>query len=298
MSGPVQDRRIWWVCAVTMSIRRMTLGEGYKYLLASVALGDGAPHPADNLARDYAESGTPPGRFAGAGLAGLAGGSGVAAGSEVSEEQLFRMLGMLQDPLSGAPLGRLPIATVNGRDGAAARRPVAGFDLTFSVPKSVSVLWALGDAKTQQAIHRAHVQAILFVRSYAEQHVFFSGSGRGGVVREDNCRDRRGRDAGRAVTGPSVPSDVLADLDRSVEQPGRLALSKTQAAAVHQIATAARTTNPENALSRPSSATPVGRRLALLPAALRLSRVGCRRSSGRRTPRCQRVRPHDRSPTD
>ena len=40
------------------------------------------------------------------------------------------------------------------------RRPVAGFDLTFSVPKSVSVLWALADADTQAVIHQAHRDAI------------------------------------------------------------------------------------------------------------------------------------------
>jgi conjugative relaxase-like TrwC/TraI family protein len=168
-----------------MSIRRMTLGEGYKYLMASVARGDGAPHPADNLTRYYAESGTPPGRFVGAGLAGLANATGIVAGSEVSEEHLFRMLGMLQDPTTGAPLGRLPITTVKYRDGAATRRPVAGFDLTFSVPKSVSVMWALADQDTKVAIHRAHVNAIRFVLSYAEQHVFFSRSGKNGVIQED-----------------------------------------------------------------------------------------------------------------
>jgi len=58
--------------------------------------------------RYYAESGTPPGRFLGRGLAGLDHGHGVPAGSAVSEEHLFRMLGMLQDPITGEQLGRPP----------------------------------------------------------------------------------------------------------------------------------------------------------------------------------------------
>lgn len=167
-----------------MSIRRMSLGEGYRYLLSSVARGDGAAYSASSLTRYYAESGTPPGWFLGAGLAGLADGSGVQAGSVVSEEHLFRMLGMLQDPASGQPLGRLPSAVSTCVDGST-RRPVAGFDLTFSVPKSVSVMWALADPATQRQIYEAHVAALRFTIAHAEQGVFATRSGKGGVLQEE-----------------------------------------------------------------------------------------------------------------
>jgi len=169
---------------MTMSIRRMTLGEGYRYLMSSVARGDGAEHAASNLTRYYAETGTPPGLFLGRGLAGLDQGRGVEVGAVVSEEQLFRMLGMLQDPITAEQLGRAPIPAWTG-EGRTGRRPVAGFDLTFSVPKSVSVMWALADPQTQAAIHAAHVQALRFVIDYAERHVFTSRSGKHGVVQED-----------------------------------------------------------------------------------------------------------------
>jgi conjugative relaxase-like TrwC/TraI family protein len=169
---------------MTMSIRRMTPGEGYRYLMSSVARGDGAKHAASNLTRYYAESGTPPGLFLGSGLAGLDDGRGVEVGAVVSEEHLFRMLGMLQDPITGAQLGRAPLTAASG-DGTTGRRPVAGFDLTFSAPKSVSVMWALADPQTQAAIHAAHVQALRFVIEYAERQVFTSRSGKGGVVQED-----------------------------------------------------------------------------------------------------------------
>jgi hypothetical protein len=117
--------------------------------MSSVARGDGAPHAADNLTRYYAESGTPPGRFLGAGLAGLANGAGVEPGTEVTDQHLFRMLGMLQDPVTSEQLGRMPDQVKIDPDGRQTRRPVAGFDLTFSVPKSVSAMWALADAETQ-----------------------------------------------------------------------------------------------------------------------------------------------------
>ncbi len=43
---------------------------------------------------------------------------------------------------------------------ASRRTPVARFDLTFSVPKSVSVLWAPSGAATQRQIVRAHHAAV------------------------------------------------------------------------------------------------------------------------------------------
>ena len=62
------------------------------------------------LTRYDAESGTPPGRFIGQGLACLGAGVGIEPGSQVSEEHLFRMLWMVQDPLPGEQLGRPPRA--------------------------------------------------------------------------------------------------------------------------------------------------------------------------------------------
>ncbi|MDX6307674.1 MAG: hypothetical protein QOI06_720 [Nocardioidaceae bacterium] len=207
---------------MTMSIRRMTLGSGYRYLMSSVAQSDGAGLHTSALTRYYAETGTPPGRFLGAGLAGLADGAGVPVGGRVSEEHLFRMLGKLQDPVTGNPLGSPPrtfahtnrgqatggiltgslagILTEHSRDRserlarskaatqpAQSRlpQPVAGFDLTFSPTKSVSVAWALADRETQATIYGAHQRALDYVIRYAERHVLSSRSGRNGVVQED-----------------------------------------------------------------------------------------------------------------
>ena len=167
----------------------MTLGAGYRYLMSSVARMDAAG-PASNLTAYYAAKGTPPGRFLGAGLAGLYGGRGVPAGSAVSEEGLFRMLGMLQDPITGDPLGRPP----RGKQmvfvdhlGRVRRAPksVAGFDLTFSVPKSVSVAWALADEPTRARIHAAHRRALDAVIAYGEAQVFATRTGHAGAVSED-----------------------------------------------------------------------------------------------------------------
>jgi len=143
--------------------------------------------PAANLTAYYAAQGTPPGRFLGAGLADLGNGAGVDVGSHVTEEQLWRMLGMLQDPLTGEPLGSLPPLPGTIRIGLGGRvrpapKPVAGFDLTFSVPKSVSVAWALADEGTKAVVHTAHRDALAQVLTYAEEHVIATRTGRGGIV--------------------------------------------------------------------------------------------------------------------
>ncbi|HLN05009.1 MAG TPA: MobF family relaxase, partial [Acidimicrobiales bacterium] len=59
------------------------------------------------------------------------------------------------------------------------------FDLTFSPSKSVSTAWALADEDTKAVIADCHRQAIDYVLSYAESHVFHSRSGAGGIVEED-----------------------------------------------------------------------------------------------------------------
>ena len=62
---------------------------------------------------------------------------------------------------------------------------MAGFDLTFSPSKWVSVAWALADRETKAEIYVCHRQAIEVVLTYAEREVFHSRSGTNGVVQED-----------------------------------------------------------------------------------------------------------------
>jgi conjugative relaxase-like TrwC/TraI family protein len=158
-----------------MTIRRLSIGSGYKYLLKSIAVGDG-PEGTDksDLVRYYSESGTPPGVFLGAGLVGLDNGRGVAVGQSVTAENLQRMLQDCADPITGEVLGRVPSA-----------KAVGGFDLTFSPSKSVSVAWALADPRTREVIYRCHQAAIAEVLAYAEREVFHTRTGSQGCVEED-----------------------------------------------------------------------------------------------------------------
>ncbi len=167
--------------AVTISIKPLARGEGLKYLMESVVRGDGAVGLTSPLSRYYAESGTPPGRFLGGGLAFVNGGQGVAVGTEVGQDELAHMLSVVGDPITGELLGA---RSRSGAASATGSQKLAGFDLTFSLPKSISTAWALADAGTQALIYQAHQDAIAETIAYAERHTFFSRSGANGVVQE------------------------------------------------------------------------------------------------------------------
>ncbi|TFC07086.1 hypothetical protein E3O42_00405 [Cryobacterium adonitolivorans] len=90
---------------MTVSMRVMSAGNGYKYLLRTVAAGDGQRSLSTPLTRYYSAKGSPPGRWMGSGLPGLGSGP-VLEGVEVTEAQLQRLIGLGRDPVDGAPLGR------------------------------------------------------------------------------------------------------------------------------------------------------------------------------------------------
>jgi conjugative relaxase-like TrwC/TraI family protein len=64
------------------------------------------------------------------------------------------------------------------------RRPCAAYDLTFSPPKSVSALWAIGDHDTASAVEAAHDAAITSVIDWIEREAAWTRTGRNGVNHE------------------------------------------------------------------------------------------------------------------
>lgn len=191
---------------MTVSMRVMSAGDGYKYLLRTVATGDVDRSLSTPLTRYYNAEGTPPGRWMGAGLRTLGDGT-LAEGSAVSEAQLQLLVGMGRDPLTGQPFGRAypvyksqdervayrvnkldpslslqekatAITQIENEEAAKTpRRAVAGFDFTFSIPKSASVLWAVADARTQQIIADAHHAAVAEMIAYMEREVAATRTG-------------------------------------------------------------------------------------------------------------------------
>ncbi|SDU77097.1 MobF family relaxase [Jiangella alkaliphila] len=184
---------------MTVSMRVMSAGDGYKYLAKTIAAADGDRSLSTPLTRYYVEKGTPPGWWLGSGLASL--GGPLRVGDRVSEPQLQLLIGMGRNPLTGQLLGRahpalrcvadrihdrvddLNPALTGEEQGLAVtaiedeetkrgtRRVVAGFDFTFSIPKSASVVWAVADAGTQGLIAQAHHAAIADVVAFMEREV-------------------------------------------------------------------------------------------------------------------------------
>ena len=99
----------------------------------------------------YLGSGEAPGRWLGKGAAELQ------LQGQVFDQDLIRVMGGL-DPATGERLGR---------DQKGARVP--GFDLTFSAPKSVSVMFALGEGEASNEVSRAHDVAVTAALGYIER---------------------------------------------------------------------------------------------------------------------------------
>ena len=112
---------------------------------------------------DYYVGGEAPGRWIASSstLLGLAG--------EVSAEDLRAVLSG-RDPSSGTRLGQ--------------PHTVPGFDLTFRAPKSVSVLFGLGEPGLGRQVRDAHDRAVEAALDWAERHTVWSRRGHGGVRQE------------------------------------------------------------------------------------------------------------------
>jgi conjugative relaxase-like TrwC/TraI family protein len=127
------------------------LGKGQqRYYLESVA---------DGIDDYYSGEGEAPGRWLGAGTAELE------LEGRVYRGQLNAVL-TAHDPRSGE---RLPRRLWKNR--------TPGFDVTFSAPKSVSVLWATGDEQSAARIRDAHERSVAAALAYLEREAAFTRVG-------------------------------------------------------------------------------------------------------------------------
>ncbi|GAB4086346.1 hypothetical protein GCM10028784_29760 [Myceligenerans cantabricum] len=166
---------------MTVSIQSISAGDGYAYLLRSVVRGDGEGAHEEAVLRYYAEAGTPPGRWLGAGIAEFGSGT-VGQGDTVTATQLKRLIGAGLDPVTAQPLG---LSFPEMAEIAPRGKVTAGFDLTFSVPKSVSVLWGLADRQAQAMIVAAHHAAISETVGFIEREVAATRMGHNGTVQAE-----------------------------------------------------------------------------------------------------------------
>jgi len=136
--------------------------DGWAYYAAEVAAGG----------EDYfAGHGDGAGRWEGRGAAALG------LGGPVAPEALARLFGEGRHPGSGEDLGhRFP------KGGPV---PVAGYAISFSPPKSTSVLWALADEATGAAVRGAHDSAVEAALGFLQDHAGFTRRGKAGAAQAD-----------------------------------------------------------------------------------------------------------------
>ncbi|RAM37716.1 MobF family relaxase [Arthrobacter globiformis] len=165
---------------MTMSIARLSAQSGLKYLFKTIMMDDARVAPTDATTY-YMKSGTPLGRWIGSGLPGIT----REAGDIVTDTDAKAVFDQAAHPDNGTPLGRphgQPTLVQKSGGRTETRLAVVGFDLTFSVPKSVSVLWALSPRSIQDQILQTHHQAVSATLQWLEESVIHTRAGRNGVA--------------------------------------------------------------------------------------------------------------------
>jgi conjugative relaxase-like TrwC/TraI family protein len=164
-----------------LSVAKLTPGqEGYYERSVAAGLDD-----------YFAGRGESPGVWAGGGAASLG------LEGEVEEGELGALV-RGKHPKTGAELRAhvqartITIERIDAERGKRWREekklaPVAGFDLVFSTPKSVSLLHALGDEVARAAIAAAHRAAWEAALTYLEEEACVTRRGKDGFLRERGC---------------------------------------------------------------------------------------------------------------
>ena len=116
----------------------------------------------------YHDGGEPPGQWTGRGAEafGLTG--------QVDKEQFLNLCE-----------GFSPLGTTQLVQNAGAENHRAGWDLTFSAPKSVSVLWSQADEATPKEIQTAQFEAVKKALEYLEREAAYTRRGHAGSEREE-----------------------------------------------------------------------------------------------------------------
>ena len=118
----------------------------------------------------YVGHGEDPGRWMGREAEGLG------LSGEADVEGLSRLFGQGCHPVAGTALGRPYEA-----DSTA----VAGYAISFSPPKSVSILWALADEDVSAAVRAGHDAAVAAAMEFLGDHAAFCRRGHGGASQEE-----------------------------------------------------------------------------------------------------------------
>jgi conjugative relaxase-like TrwC/TraI family protein len=185
-----------------LSIGKLAADQAKYYLEHAETRIDAVDSVVTGIEEYYVGAPEARGRWLGTGAErlGLAG--------DVHAEQLRRVLGGL-NPTSAEPL----------RTSASPVR-VAGFDLTFSAPKSVSVVFGIADGEVRGAVRGAHDRAVVEAIGYLERSAAAVRRGAGGLIVEpaDGLVAAAFRHRTSRVGDPQLHTHVLvANLGRGLD---------------------------------------------------------------------------------
>ncbi len=185
-----------------LSIGKLAAGQARYYLEQAEGRVDVVESVGDGIEDYYSGGAEARGEWVGIGSRRLG------LGGAVDGTALRHVLGG-GDPWSGEPLrgSRSPVR-------------VAGFDLTFSAPKSVSVLFGTGDAAWSEQYEKAHDHAVVEAVSYLERSAAAVRRGSAGaeVVEADGLIAAAFRHRSSRAGDPQLHSHVLvANLGRGAD---------------------------------------------------------------------------------
>ncbi|MBX9646097.1 MAG: relaxase domain-containing protein [Xanthobacteraceae bacterium] len=112
----------------------------------------------------------------------------------IENQGVWSKLGVPIDAFLGSAIERADFERLHGALGANGRsllsnqrertERVGGYDLTFSAPKSISILWGLGSDELRHQIEAAQARAVQHALDVVEAHAAFCRTGKNGVNRE------------------------------------------------------------------------------------------------------------------
>lgn len=152
---------------MAVELTKIMANGGIDYLLKTV-VNDQPTGAADY----YTHPGNKPGVWLGRGCEQM----GVKAGEIASKEQVTRLYNQLRNPNTGKPLDN------QSQNRNISSNSVSGFDLTFTMPKSVSILWGIGDDETRRQIMNCYYESIDQTMEWWQDSIAMTRVGRGGLA--------------------------------------------------------------------------------------------------------------------
>lgn len=157
---------------MSASLTKLMAGTSTKYFTSTVE--DVVTDHGGGMSTYYNTPGTPPGEWMGHGLDVI----NRTEGNVATKLEVNRVYDNLVHPDTERRLTRSSRKTIE--EGNA----VAGYDLTFTLPKSVNILWASGDPHVRSTIMRCHKEAVKESLEWFESKEAYSRTGEAGIVKQ------------------------------------------------------------------------------------------------------------------